>query len=293
MLVNRHPAGNLVALVERIQPTLGELESAQGHLTTVRRRLSTSFDVSRIVRIGSHARATAVTSFSDLDLLVVLRRNEAKWGGRLVNSPSFVQKVRDDLQDRFVRTAVRRDAQAVVLGFAGGQRPLDIVPAVFLRFEHMRPVYQIPDGLGDWSVTSPERHDLYIADRNVRSGGKLKRVSQLLKWWRFSRLQPIQLQSFHTDLLLAQSGVCAGVKSYSRCLYDAFALLAARECRGLQDPLGISGVVYAVRTDAQWEELNTAVANAVDRASRAIAYEERRDWPEANRLWNLLFNGSY
>src|SRR2546429_5981282 len=34
---------------------------------------------------------------------------------------------------------------------------------------------------------------------NVRSAGKLRGVCQLLRWWKFSRTQPIPLQTFRSE----------------------------------------------------------------------------------------------
>ena len=288
-----NPQWNMVALARRIQPNSGELVTARKHLFTVRRRLSTAFDISRIILIGSHSRGTAVRWYSDLDVLVVLRRNEAKWGRALVTSSTLVGRVRDDLQERYVQTDIRRDQQAVVLGFATGQQSLDVVPGLFRRFEKLRPIYWIPDGSGGWLETSPEAHNVYFNNADERSGGKLKKLIQLLKWWKFSRAQPAPLQSFHLDLLLASSGICIGVKPYTHCLYEAFKLLADRECRGVHDPLEIAGTVLAVQTEPQWEAANKAVSFALDHARAALAAEVVKDFAEANRQWNIVFNGEF
>lgn len=293
MQARANPQFNMATLANRIQPQPGELKAARRHLLTVRKRLATSFDISKIVPIGSHARETAIRWYSDLDTMVVLRRNEAKWGGDLVLSSTVLQKVRNDLQDRYIHTEVRRDQQAVVLDFADGEQSLDVVPALFLRLDKLRPVYIIPDGNGEWLEASPETHNRYFAAALERSGGKLRKLIQLLKWWKYSREQPIPIQSFHLDLLFASSGLCVGVKPYTHCLYEAFKLLAERECRGFRDPLGISGVVYAAQTDAQGELINKAVHLALVHSRAAIVAESAKDYSEANRQWSIVFNGEY
>ena len=151
----------------------------------------------------------------------------------------------------------------------------------------------IPDGSGSWLETSPEAHKRFFAAADERSGRKLRKLIQLLKWWKFSREQPIPIQSFHLDLLLANSGLCIGVKSYTHCLYEAFKLLADRECRGLHDPLGIAGTVYAAQTDSQWEIINNAVQYALVHSRDAVISEASKDFSEANRQWSIVFNGNY
>ena len=293
MNVNRHPQLNMLALAARIQPQAGELSRAQSHLMTVRRRLVASFDLAKFVRIGSHARNTAVRQFSDIDVLAVLRRNEAKWGGNIVNSSTFLRRIRDDLEDRFSHTEMRGDQQAVVAEFGGGAHSLDVVPGIFHRWDSGKPVYLIPDGQDSWLESSPEAHNSYFANAAEKSGGKLRKVIQLLKWWKHSRAQSIPILSFHLDLLMAWGEVCVGVKSYGQCLLDAFRLLADRECRGLRDPVGVVGVIYAAKTTAQWEAMNTAVASSLAHARKAIVAESWRDFPEANRQWSMVFNYQY
>jgi len=292
-MATRHPQAMFANLLLKIQPYEGELKRAQSHTLTVRSRLNRSFDLSRFAKIGSHSRGTAIRWYSDLDFIAVLRKNEAKWGGRIVSSSTLLNRVRDDLQDRYTQTAVRRDMQAIVVDFAGGQRSLDIVPAIFSRFLPKHgPVYSIPNGLDDWIETSPDSHNRYIKLANLRAGNKMTRVIQLLKWWKHSRQNPIPITSFHIEMLLAFSGVCSGVKSYTQCLYEAFKLMVERECRGLRDPLGISGVIYAVQTDAQWQEAKIAANHAYTHAGVALAAEQRRDFEEANRQWAIVFNGN-
>jgi predicted nucleotidyltransferase len=293
MQVRALPQMNMRALVQRIQPNASELAAARKHLITMRRRLASSFDIAKVIVIGSHARNTAIRWYSDLDVLAVLKRNEAKWGGSLVLSSTLLNRVKEDLQDRYVNTDVRNDCQAVVVGFSDQQQALDVVPALFGRFEGLRPVYMIPDGSGEWYETSPEAHDTYFKSANEQSGGKLKAVVQLLKWWKYSRAQHVPIQSFHVDLLMAHSGICIGIKPYTHCLYEAFKLLSDRECRGFQDPLGVAGTILAAQSEAQIDAANRAVAYALSHAQAALAAEFVKNFEEANRQWNIVFNDAF
>jgi hypothetical protein len=226
-------------------------------------------------------------------MLVVLRRNQAKWGGDLMSSSTVLGKVIFELQARFPQTDVGRDGQAVVVWFGASQQSLDVVPALFSRMEKFRPVYLIPNGEGGWMETSPAAHDRYFNLADGRSNGKLRKLSQLLKWWKFSRAQPIPIRSFHVDMLMAASDVCVGVKPYTHCLYQAFKLLSDRDCRGFHDPCKIAGTIYGAQTDAQWRGICTAVAYALDHATAALAAEAVKDSKEANRQWDIVFNGQF
>jgi hypothetical protein len=227
-----------------------------------------------------------------VDLLVVLRRIEAKWGERKVSSTTVMSRVLNDLRARHWNTNVRRDGQAAIVAFARGNESLDVVPALFQQFEGF-PVFEIPDGFGGWRQTSPEMHDRYFHDADERAGGKLRGTAQLLKWWKHSRTASIPLASFYTDLLLASSGVCEGIKSYPRCLRDAFSLLRERDCRGLQDPCRIAGVIQASGTPGQRQIVSDAIGFAWQHVCYALASEEDGNFAESNRQWNIVFNSSY
>ena len=292
-LIEQNPRLNYGRLIRSIQPTSGEYKNAISNVGSTKKRLEKSFSLKKFQRIGSHARSSAINSFSDLDFLAVLARNEAKWGGSVVKSDTVVKKISQDLNSRFTTTTVRKDMQAVVVQFGGGQKSMDIVPGFFHKMKNKRPVYLIPDGYGGWMETSPEAHNTFINRENIRSGEKLKKVGQLIRYWKYSRANSIPISSFYIDLLLADSEICIGAKSYPMIMYEFFKLMYDRECRGLRDPVGIAGVVYAVKTKPQLSTLVAHVENSLDHASKAVNAEHNKKLKEANRQWDMVFNHNF
>lgn len=282
-------------LANAIQPTSASVGKGKLHASAIKARLANSFAVSKSIFIGSTSRDTAIRATSDVDLLVVFKRDEARWGGSWVSSDTLVNRVRADLNTRFHATAVRRDGQAVVIHFGQGSEPVDVVPAIFHEFRGSAhaPVYLIPRGDGEWMETAPEAHHRYLVAKNGQSSGKLQRTIKLLKYWRASRANGIPLSSIHLELLLASENICVGAKSYSTCIAESFGLLRRRECCGLRDPVGVAGVLYAVSTEAQYDKLRSAVDYAADHANRAVYAESRKDWLEALRQWDIAFNGTF
>tara|TARA_R100000656_G_scaffold4035_1_gene5825 strand:- start:373 stop:1263 length:891 start_codon:yes stop_codon:yes gene_type:complete len=292
-LIDLNPRLNFLRLIQRIQPTSGEVEAAISHVSSTRTRLEKSFNLRKFQRIGSHARSSAIKSYSDLDFLAVLARNEAKWAGNVISSDTVIKRISNDLSSRFTSTTIRKDMQAVVLNFSRGQKSMDVVPAFFHSFNRGRPIYKIPDGYGGWMETSPESHNSFINKQNERSAEKLRRVGQLLRYWKYSRLSGIPISSFYIDLLLAQSEICIGVKSYPSIVYDFFKLMSERQCRGLEDPVNIAGIVYAVKTEAQGNKLRAIIENSLEHATKALIAEKDSRFSEANRQWNIVFNQSF
>jgi predicted nucleotidyltransferase len=293
MKENVPPQFNMLNLMRRIQPLAVQLAKAKTHRAIARNRLSKSFEVVKVENIGSHARGTAIREFSDLDLLVVLKHNEAIWNENLVSSYSVLKRVIDSLRERFPNTEIGRDGLAVTIWFGSSQQSLDVVPAFFLRLDQKRPVYLIPDGTGEWMETSPRVHDHFFKQADERSQGKLRKVSQLLKWWKFCRANAIPISSFHVDMLVASSEICVGVRPYAHCLFLAFKLLDDRGCRGLHDPCGVAGTIQAAATEAQQERLKISVAHALYHSQAALAAEAVGNKAEANRQWNIVFNGEF
>jgi hypothetical protein len=285
---------SIIRLLSRIEPLQSEVNRARFHTGAIKSRLEKSFRLRKFITVGSHSRGTAIRHYSDVDYFAVLSRDDARWGGAYISSATFLNKVKEDLSYRFWQTGISRDGQAVVARFAGGEHSVDIVPAIFLGMNSDNwPIYQIPDGEGDWIETSPEIHNRFILRANFTSRGKLRRTTQLIKFWRECRTPRVPISSFHIEILLASYKICEGFKSYSQCLTELFQLLAERGCRSFRDPLGISGNLRAVRTEAQRDFTLREVIYARNHAKKAFYTETLKNHNEACRQWDIVFNGEF
>ncbi len=283
---------SFVKLIHKIQPLTSEIAKANSHRVSITQRLLKSFKLIKVFPIGSHSRKSAIKYHSDVDLLAVFSRKDIKWGGSYISSGRFLENIRGDLSERFWQTDIAKDKQAVVVSFGDGEYPVDVVPAIFWGInDNKYPIYLIPDGLDNWIQTSPEFHNNYIQAVDERSGGKLRRTAQLIKFWRECRSPRIPLSSFHLEILLAASRICEGIKSYTQCLYETFTLLNERECRAIRDPIGISGNIGLVKSEAQIETALKAVTYSLEHAKKAQHAKALGKMDEAWRQWNIVFNG--
>lgn len=282
-------------LLGRIQLTVRDTTLFESHAASIRNALSaaTSFELKRLTPIGSFSRNTAVHDVSDADLLALLTRASVSVGRTFQTSDTVLAKVRSVLSARFPNTEVARDGQAVVIDFGDGSHPVDVVPAVWVSQDGHKnyPVYVIPDGAGWWKRTSPTSHNRFIQDADGRAGGKLTYAAQLLKYWCWTRATPVPLSGFHIELRLAVDRICEGARSYATILDDALTRLGRRGCSGLYDPLGISGRILAVSTDAKQASACMSVETSAGHARRAVFAEQRGHDVEALRQWNIVFNG--
>jgi predicted nucleotidyltransferase len=279
-------------LIERIQPTEHEIELAKRHVETIKKRLALTFKLKRVLVGGSYCRGTFIHRASDVDLFAVIARSEVTRGRQRESSKTVLNRFREQLAARYPNTSLGRDLHAIVVDFSEWPS-VDVVPAVFDQMLEGRPQYLIPDGEGGWMTTSPERHSVYIEDADQRGRGKLTRVAQLMKFWRQCTSTRFALSSFHIEVLLAWTGVCSGPKSYAACMTEVLQSLASRECRALQDPLGISGLILAVKTDNQREAALASVKYARNHAKEAYAAECAGDTGRAWEQWNIVFNKEF
>jgi SMODS domain-containing protein len=290
-------AEGIQTYLDWLQPSTTEVEQRKSHKKTVEQALAGEFkNFNEVLIIGSHTRDTAIHIRSDVDYFGKLGIGDVTWGGSAVNSGTTLDRAKKALQARFQRTDIRVDGPSVVVGFGQGVGAVDVVPGVWAgttSTSPQYPVFEIPDGAGGWLRTSPQRHAKYIRDEDERAGWKLSRIIKLLKAWKYARSPKVPVLGFHLELLIASEAVCVGPKSYQNCLNDSFRLLRDRAGAALNDPLGISGRIPAVNTEAQRQALTEAARYAADKSGRALEAEVAGRTDEAFDYWKLVFNGEF
>jgi len=271
-----------------IEPTTEQLAAAEGHLATIKTRLASAFTVKSFLKTGSFSRRTFNKDSSDVDMFTVLSRDDMRWGRGYITSDTALDRIKQELEGRFWNTNVYRDVHAIVVGFTDCE--VDVVPSFFKGVTKQNwPLYSIPNGSGGWMEASPTLHNAYIAQKDKPAAGKIRGTARLLKYWRDGR----PISSFHIELLLASTGICKGVKSYADCVAETFQLLARQECRGVKDPMRVSGYVPAVKSENQRETVLQSVRYSRDKALDALKADAQGDINEARRLWDIVFRGDF
>jgi predicted nucleotidyltransferase len=279
-------------LIDRIQPTTAEVNSAKQHLSVIKTRLETVFDMSSCRVTGSFSRDTSIHSFSDIDLFAAFRKGQFTRGGSIISSTQILDNIRRELLTRYPSTPLGKDGMAITIKFSDGQI-VDVVPALFdSMFKEKWPVYLIPDGAGGWMHSSPSLYNAYIKQADEQSGGKLKYIAQLMKFWRDCRKPRIPISSFHIEMILASEAICKGVKSYSECFRDLLRNLSERNCRAIHDPYQIGGYIPAVKSANQLDFAFASVRHCRDHANNAVSTESY-DEGEARRQWKIVFNENF
>jgi tRNA nucleotidyltransferase (CCA-adding enzyme) len=116
-------------LLARIEPRNGESRGVLSHVASVKSRLSSAFDVRKCLLIGSHSRGTSIRGRSDIDLFVVVSRNDARSGGTYVKSTTLLDNIKRELEGRFLNSDIYRDVHTITVDFKDSR--VDVVPAFF------------------------------------------------------------------------------------------------------------------------------------------------------------------
>ena len=133
--------------------------------------------------VGSVGRGTAVLGTSDLDLLYSLPKSEySRFDSYEGNGQSaLLQAVKSVLLERWPRTSVKGDGQAVVISFTNRKFTIDLVPA----FEQTDGSFEYPDANsgGSWKRTDPipEQEECAL-DTRVTNGNFLRLCNALRVW---------------------------------------------------------------------------------------------------------------
>jgi hypothetical protein len=283
-------------ILERTALTTGDLTAFARHKQTVVDALvARGILVNNVHTMGSFERGSAIRTVSDIDLLVVVKRKEVAWGDGQKSSNRLLEAFRSSLIDRFPSTGIGRDGQAVVIDFGDGSHPVDVVPAFYERqggpYNH--PIFSIPDGAGGWMETSPSSHNKYIQAADQRAASHLIPLAQIFKYWCASRTGGVPISGFHVEMMLSATNIAAGVRTYSQKFFLLLALLTERKCAALNDPVEISGRIAACSTEAKRTQALASVYDAAVHARAAFQAEEREDFQEAWRQWNIVFKDTF
>lgn len=134
--------------------------------------------------VGSLARKTAISGFSDLDMLFVLPKELKKqYDNHDGNGQSkLLQRVKKEIKKRYPKTIVRGDGQVVVVSFESINKIIEVCPA----FERSDGAFDYPDSNngGTWKKTDPfpeiEKSNETIEDTN----SNFKYVCHILRAWK-------------------------------------------------------------------------------------------------------------
>ncbi|MFL5741236.1 MAG: nucleotidyltransferase, partial [Flavisolibacter sp.] len=279
-------------LLRRLAPLESEHLKAAKHKMTVFSCLKKNFDCYKLLETGSFGNGTGVRHYSDTDYFAVCRAKALP-----KNSAYTLTRFRDELRYTFHATeAIRVDTPAVRIEFGNyASENLEIAPTYYHGMTDTpwgsKPYYSIPDFDGSWMSVSPDAHNTYVKKHDLRLNGKLKPLIQLLKAWKY--YNNADILSFYIELRTTKYAENEKYIDYPEDFKRILNHLNNNDLASMQDPMGVSGLVYACNTTAKKIAALNKVQSDLARVEKAIEANIKGNVDEAFRLWNVIFNNKY
>lgn len=94
------------SLLNRIQPTGGELQAADRHCETIRARLESVLTVKKFITEGSFSRNTFIRGRSDVDIFAQISLDDIRWGNGWKSSFTVLDNFRTQIAARLPYSSV-------------------------------------------------------------------------------------------------------------------------------------------------------------------------------------------
>lgn len=241
---------------------------------------------------GSYRRHTLIGPLknADVDVIVVLDRSYRDIGARAVP-----ERVRKALLDKYPRTKISRNGQAVTIAFA--DFVVDVVPAFKRPWWSWTEGWEICDsGSDSWITTNPKKHvELSAAGNRAHGGHLVPRVKQLKAW---NRAAGEPLRSFHIEALAwSIFGTSWWWKETLRSDWASaryFFDKARKELRNqLGDPAGTGSDVAAYLHGTALDSAVSKVTTAYERCMRAEKAAKDGDLAGMHNAYGRVFGDYY
>ena len=272
----------------QLTPSTTESAAAKSHRASIEACLRVNFSTSRFFRSGSFGNATSISGYSDVDYFAVIPTNNLK-----SDSTTSLTTVRDVLDTRFPRTGVRINCPAVKVpfGVSAAENTEVVVADDVGKTATGYQLYDIADCAGGWKKTSPDAHDAYVRSIDTKLSSKVKPLIRFVKAWKFFNQVP--LASFYLELRVAKYSSGESSIVYYIDLKRFFEHLQTIDLAGLQDPMGVSGIIYGCQTTSQVTEAKSKLATAVTRAQKLYNAQRDGDTKTAFEYLGYLFGGKF
>ncbi|MEQ1565279.1 MAG: nucleotidyltransferase [Myxococcota bacterium] len=249
----------------------------------LRGHLETGLSVSEFRISGSFDRSTAVRPLHDIDLFVVLNRDDQS------TPASLLARIRQLLGDAYPnKEQPKEQSRSISVEFTGTGLSFDVVPA----YPHPDGGYSIPDrDVERWIRSDPRIHHEHSVERNKLAGDMAKPIVKALKRWNQSQAKKV-VGSFHLELMVYDV-LRSKPTSFAEGIAESLQGLASRVTAPMPEPAGIGPDVDARLTRDARKVASTAFQAAARDAGRAVDADQRGRPSEAHQVWRALLGSDY
>jgi hypothetical protein len=272
----------------RLCPLPGEHAKATSHKSSVERCLMNKFECSSFFETGSFGNSTGVRHRSDTDYFAVIPSRRLS-----DNSATSLRVIKEGLQGTFWSTPdIIVNTPAVCIPFGTYRsEDMEITPCCFNGLIRNFRSYHIANGAGGWMVSSPDAHNKYVREQDIRLNYKLKPLIRLIKAWKYYKSVPIR--SFYLELYVTRFAEKESSIVYAMDIDSVLSRLLKEGLPDIIDPMGISGLIEPCDTIAKWSDAYSKLSTAVSRSNKAREAEGKGNIDNAFYYWDLLFDGKF
>lgn len=273
-------------------PLQTEYDKAASHKSSVKSCLTNNFDCSWLFETGSFGNGTGVRHYSDSDFFAVIPKEEI-----MENSSRMLTEIKQRIQMTFSTTSgIVVDCPAVKIPFGNYKsEEMEITPCFYYsRLDTILgtfSTYAIPDCDGGWMLSSPNAHNGYVRQQDDKLGKKLKNLIRFVKAWKYYNSVPIS--SFYLELRCTKWAETESCIIYDIDLNSFFQYLQEINLASIRDPMGISGLISASKTDIQKQLALSKLNTAVVRTRKAQDAKNSYNIDDAFYWWNMVFNNEF
>ncbi|MCU0440398.1 MAG: hypothetical protein MUC49_21105 [Raineya sp.] len=276
----------------RLEPLQTEYLKGASHKTSVKNCLRNAFECSNLFETGSFGNHTGVRHWSDSDFFAVIPKEYIS-----ANSSKMLTKIKEAVQLTFSTTfGIKVDCPSVQIPFGIYQSEfMEITPCFFYEKRETTQgnfdAYGIPNGNGGWIYASPGAHNAYVKQQDNRLNKKLKKLIQLVKAWKFYNNVP--LTSFYLELRCTKWAEGKQEIVYDEDIYKFLKYLEDIKLASIRDPMGISGLIDACKTNTKKNDALSKLSTAVTRSRKACIDNILDRVDNSFEWWNKFFNDQF
>lgn len=189
---------------------------------------NSSSSTEHLVLVGSVGRGTAVDKTSDVDALFILPKEVFNRFEKYTSNgqSALLQEVKNVLLERYPKTKMRGDGQAVVIDFTDRGYTIDLVPA----FARSDGAFDYPDthNEGSWKKTDPIPEQSRCYKANIESDGNFIRLCNSIRVWKETTgvvFGGLLIDTLVDNYLKRSQLKCASVDEFYAVLTDIFGYL--------------------------------------------------------------------
>lgn len=267
------------------------------------------------VHFGSFARKTKCRDLDDIDLMIGISADGAKyysddpWNSvRITASPSDAAQIACTDDDGFLNSTkvlnmfkkklehvkeyshsdLKKDHEAVVLNLISKDWSFDIVPCFHTVTESDgRSYYLISNGNGNWKKTNPKIDRDHVSSVNQICKGNVLELIRLVKYWN-KRPTMATIPSYTLEAMVLNYCEKNGCSEYIDLAFrDVLNYISQNIYYSVQDPKGIQGNINSL-TPGEMQSVNQRAVADYKNACQARQYEQNGDMRNALMFWRKV-----